>query len=156
MKLEHFAVKDEKGFRITERKTFEHGLSLLPNGNYTVTVEKRKKKRSNPFNNYYWGCVVTPCAHFLRQDWGDVIETEKGVQPVNNDFAHEHLLRCCNTDTVVNEAGEEMTFTFRTSKGEGNTSDAFYAYVERCKKLLFLRWNYTCAEQGDQLEIDSQ
>jgi len=155
MKLEHFATKKDGKFTITQRKTFEEGLSLLPDGNYTVIVEKRKKKRSNPFNNYYWGCVVEPCAHFLRENWGDVIETELGPVPVDSTYAHEWLLRRFNSVTVINEHGEEERFTLRTSKGEGNESDAFYKYVDRCKKGIFLEWNYTCAEQGDQLEIDS-
>ena len=156
MKIEAFAIKSPSGFKITARKTFEDGLNSLPDGNYTVIVEKRVKKRSVSFNRYYWIALVEPVMHFLIKDWGDVIETACGPVVVNKGFAHEWLLRNFNTDTVVNDAGEEMTVTLRTSSGDGNKSDNFRAYVERCKKGIFLRWNYHCKEEGDQLEIDSQ
>lgn len=58
-KIQYTAIKeDNKAFRIVNKPLLEKELNLLPKGRYTLTIEKYKKKKSNPQLGYYYACVL--------------------------------------------------------------------------------------------------
>jgi hypothetical protein len=148
----YYATKKDGKFTIHQSEELKKQWQNLKDGTYKIETTKAGS-RSGQANRYYHAAIVDTCMKCLINDWGDVIETSMGVVSVNHDFAHEWLLAKFNTDKVVNDEGEEMTVTFRTSKGEGNKKDHFGAYVERCRQGIFLQWGVHCPEAGEQLEI---
>lgn len=141
MKLEHFAIKDEKGFRITERKTFEEGLSLLPDGNYTVIVEKRKKKRSNNQNAYYWLTVA-----MIRDRLIDL------GHDVDSETTHEMLKGRLLYSEMIDENSGEIIKIPRSTKKLGTSE--FMDYIEDVKRFSAEVLDLVLPDPEDQLEIN--
>ena len=143
MKLEHFAIKDEKGFRITERKTFEEGLSLLPDGNYTVIVEKRKKIRSTQSNRYYWLLVA-----MIRDRLIDL------GHDVDSETTHEMLKGRLLYSEMIDENSGEIIKIPRSTKKLGTSE--FMDYIEDVKRFSAEVLDLVLPDAGSQIEIDSQ
>lgn len=142
MKLEHFAIKDEKGFRITERKTFEEGLSLLPDGNYTVIVEKRKKIRSTQSNRYYWLLVA-----MIRDRLIDL------GHDVDSETTHEMLKGRLLYSEMIDENSGEIIKIPRSTKKLGTSE--FMDYIEDVKRFSAEVLDLVLPDAGSQIEIDS-
>jgi len=142
MKLEHFAIKDEKGFRITERKTFEEGLSLLPDGNYTVIVEKRKKIRSTQSNRYYWLLVAMIRDRII--DLGHDVDSET---------THEMLKGRLLYSEMIDENSGEIIKIPRSTKKLGTSE--FMDYIEDVKRFSAEVLDLVLPDAGSQIEIDS-
>jgi hypothetical protein len=49
--------EDGKPYRVLNAKVFRHDLDSLPPGRYDHTVEKARKKKSNPQLGYLFACV---------------------------------------------------------------------------------------------------
>lgn len=58
MRYEFNMVSDGGKYRVVNRKLFVQCLSSFRGKPLTLTVERKKKKRSSPQNRYYWGVVV--------------------------------------------------------------------------------------------------
>lgn len=142
MKLEHFAIKDERGFRITERKTFEEELSLLPDGNYTVIVEKRKKKRSLSQNNYYFLLVA-----MIRDRLIDL------GHDVDSETTHEMLKGRLLYSEMIDENSGEIIKIPRSTKKLGTSE--FMDYIEDVKRFSAEVLDLVLPDAGSQIEIDS-
>ncbi len=142
MKLEHFAIKDEMGFRITERKTFEEGLSLLPDGNYTVIVEKRKKIRSTQSNRYYWLLVA-----MIRDRLIDL------GHDVDSETTHEMLKGRLLYSEMIDENSGEIIKIPRSTKKLGTSE--FMDYIEDVKRFSAEVLDLVLPDAGSQIEIDS-
>ncbi len=142
MKLEHFAIKDEKGFRITERKTFEEGLSLLPDGNYTVIIEKRKKIRSTQSNRYYWLLVA-----MIRDRLIDL------GHDVDSETTHEMLKGRLLYSEMIDENSGEIIKIPRSTKKLGTSE--FMDYIEDVKRFSAEVLDLVLPDAGSQIEIDS-
>ena len=141
MKLEHFAVKDEKGFRITERKTFENSLSLLPDGNYTVIVEKRKKIRSSQSNRYYFLLVG-----LIRDRLIDL------GHDVDSEMTHEMLKGRLLYSEMLDETTGEIIKIPRSTKKLSNSE--FAEYIEDVKRFSAEVLDLVLPNANEQLEID--
>lgn len=141
MKLEHFATKKDGKFTITQRKTFEEGLSLLPDGNYTVTVEKRKKKRSNSQNSYYWLLVA-----MIRDRLIDL------GHDVDSETTHEMLKGRLLYSEMIDENSGEIIKIPRSTKKLGTSE--FMDYIEDVKRFSAEVIGLVLPDPNDQIEID--
>lgn len=71
-KLTYKARKESDGgiFHIPNRKVMEEDLRRLPKGNYTLTIEKYRRNKSNPQLGYYFACVLPMFRQFaLDAGW---------------------------------------------------------------------------------------
>jgi hypothetical protein len=141
MKLEHFATKKDGKFTITQRKTFEEGLSLLPDGNYTVIVEKRKKKRSLSQNNYYFLLVA-----MIRDRLIDL------GHDVDSETTHEMLKGRLLYSEMIDENSGEIIKIPRSTKKLGTSE--FMDYIEDVKRFSAEVIGLVLPDPNDQIEID--
>ena len=58
MKLSYTGKVKQSGLHIYNRKQFDEDIKLFLEKDVTVTVEKKKRKRSLHQNNFYWGVVI--------------------------------------------------------------------------------------------------
>ena len=59
MKLEALAIKEQdKPFRVVNSDLFRGECDNLSPGRYRITVEKKRKNKSNPQLGYYYACVL--------------------------------------------------------------------------------------------------
>jgi len=71
-KLTYKARKESDGgiFHIPNRKVMEEDLRRLPKGNYTLTIEKYRRNKSNSQLGYYFACVLPMFRQFaLDAGW---------------------------------------------------------------------------------------
>lgn len=103
-----------------DRDRLKSALAAMKDGPVTLTIERKKPKRSIEANAYYWSVVVKLIAEDTGQDTESV---------------HEFLKREANAQHVemVNKAtGEVYESWVGGSTAALNVGD-FYAYVERCR-----------------------
>jgi hypothetical protein len=81
--------------------------------NITVTIAKRKKKRSTNQNSYYWAVIVPFWKQIFLDEWGEVYSQSQ---------THEFLKYNCNFVEKINkETGEIIRVSKSTT--ENSTTD---------------------------------
>ena len=89
-----------------------------------VTISKRKNKRSNDQNAYYWGVVVPIIQNCILDQWGEIVGIE---------YVHEFLKNNCNYIEVANEdTGEVLRRVKSTTENTTITQEDFHS---KCRKL---------------------
>lgn len=124
-----------------QRSSFLTDLSAFPDGDYVITIEKAKKKRSIEQNRYYFG-VVIPIVKQGLIDAGYRITTEG---------THEFLKSEFNVVELVNEHSGEIIKTIG-STSEMTTSkmmDYFAKITEWAAEFL----NVQIPQPGEQIKI---
>jgi hypothetical protein len=99
VKLTYTARIENGLMSIKGRKRFDKEIDVFNGKDVIVTIEKSKRKRSNPQNAYYWGVVVNIVYKGLI-DAG--YEREKLSSDVVHDFLKSKFLK----KDVVNNNGE--------------------------------------------------
>lgn len=125
-----------------QRSNFLSDVSKFKDGDYILTIEKRKKKRSVEQNRYYWG-VVVPLVKSGLNDTGWRMTT---------DGTHEYLKNEFNIIEVVNERSGEVIKTIGSST-EMSTSqmmDYFAKITEWAAEYL----NVNIPDPNEQLQIE--
>jgi hypothetical protein len=57
IRIETYCRVKKGELKIINSRLFKENIKGLPDGNYTISIEKRYNKRSNPQNAYLWGVV---------------------------------------------------------------------------------------------------
>ena len=75
MKTEVFIQTDDNGKVIAGRTTLAKALKQLSGLHLTVTIEKRKRKRSNEQNAYFHGVVVPMVSEAMTEaGWREAVD----------------------------------------------------------------------------------
>ena len=127
--LTYYGTKEGTDLRFPKRMRAEIAASL-PDGELEITVRRKRKRRSNEQNRYYWGCIVRDISETLRQDDPETGWTPDGVHEVLK-FKFLPLVRdwreYVNTDT-----GEAIREPMTTAK---LTTVEWETYSEHCRKF---------------------
>lgn len=125
-----------------KRAEFLTDLARFKDGNYTVTVEKTKKKRSIEQNRYYWGVVVPLVWEgYIHLGWEEMTLTG----------THNELLKTFNIIEVVNIHNGEIKRTIGSST-EMSTSQMM-DYFAKITRWAATELNVQIPEPGEQLTI---
>lgn len=87
--------------------------NLFPKGQFQITVQKRRKNRSNAQNSYYWAVIVPLVRDGLK---------DAGNMDVSNEIAHEFMkMKFLEKRKVFDRSGEvtelpSTTTTLTTSE----------------------------------------
>ena len=127
MKLTFNGQVKEGKLHITHRKEFDEQLTRL-SGDVELTIQKKRKTRSNPQNRYYWGNVIPICCEILK-DCGYLF---------THDHTHEFLKANFNTKPLANQkTGEVLSVPISTTE---LTTVEFEEYMERIRVWA---WDFT-------------
>lgn len=107
-----------------------------------VTVEKRKSKRSDAQNKYYWSCIVQDEIDCIKQNWGEIW---------SKDDIHSFNKVYFFGDEKVNETTGEI---FKVPKSSITTKDNFSEAIEKIKQFFHLQFNYRIREANEHLFND--
>lgn len=110
-------IPDNRGLLSSHVKSFE-GMDVQ------LTISKRRKRRSNDQNAYYWGVVVAMTREGINEAWGEHLSLEE---------AHHILKFQCNYAEHVNEATGEIIKIPKTTTELSTTE--FEEYLERCRRF---------------------
>lgn len=107
-----------------------------------LTVEKRKKKRSDGVNRYWWGVVI--------------VVIQRGMNELGNDFTkeqtHEFLKANFAFNEVVNEDTGEI-YRIPRSTADMNGED-FWELIEKVTRFAAEYLNEVIPPPGEQAKMD--
>lgn len=89
-----------------------------------VTFKRRRNKRSNAQNNYYWKVIVGYFMDAIYDSWGEIMGKEE---------VHNFLKSHCNVEEMVNEDTGEIV---RRPRGVSENDTAQEVeYHQKCRQL---------------------
>jgi len=143
--MKHNGVITPQGaLRIYNRPLFEEEVRAMSREKdlaVTVEVKVKKYKRSNEFNNYYWGVVVAMIVERLRELGHDV----------DRDLTHEFLKgRFLYSELTDPSTGEVMRIPKKTSE---LATGEFMDYLEHVKQFAAETLDLYIPDPNEQLEI---
>ena len=143
--MKHNAVITPQGaLRIYNRPLFEEEVRAMSRDKdlaVTVEVKIKKYRRSNEFNNYYWGVVVAMIVERLRELGHDI----------DRDLTHEFLKgRFLYSELTDPGTGEVMRIPKKTSE---LATGEFMEYLEHVKQFAAETLDLYIPDPNEQLEI---
>lgn len=127
---------------LNNQKAFIKDLALLNGLEVMVTVEKKKKKRSNPQNRYYHGCVIPSIKHAMEA---------KGFFIQSNEIVHELMKVKFLKGEIINVATGEIIETIGSTT-KLNTLD-FENYLEQVRAWAASYLDCIVPLPNEQIEI---
>lgn len=122
-RLELYGHIDEKGaFHLHNRQRFEEWTRKHPGRDVACRFERKRSRRTDPQNRYYWGVVVKEIGIRLR-DLGHDWLTDEDV--------HDMMKLKFNYERIVSDAGEVLDMPKSTAD---ITTTQFIEYTERVKQ----------------------
>ena len=127
---------------LNNRNSFMRDLVALEGLEVMLTVEKKKKRRSNAENRYYWGCVIPSIRHAMES---------KGFLIQNNETIHELLKVKFLKGEIINLATGEIIETIGSTTRL--TTTAFEEYLEQIRAWAAQYLECIIALPSEQSEI---
>lgn len=94
-----------------------------------LTFEKPRKKRSNPQNAYYWGCLIPITQQAILEEWGDVWTAEMCHEFYKSKFLfHERV----NEDT-----GEVIRIPKSTTENSTTDQEVYHSDIREFLREWF-------------------
>lgn len=143
--MKHNGVITPQGaLRIYNRPLFEEEVRAMSRDKdlaVTIEVKVKKYRRSNEFNNYYWGVVVAMIVERLRELGHDI----------DRDLTHEFLKgRFLYSELNDPSTGEVMKIPKKTSE---LATGEFKDYLEHVKQFAAETLDLYIPDPNEQLEI---
>lgn len=144
--MKHNGVITPQGaLRIYNRPLFEEEVRAMSREKdlaVTIEVKIKKYRRSNEFNNYYWGVVVAMIVERLRELGHDV----------DRDLTHEFLKgRFLYSELTDPSTGEVLKIPKKTSE---LATEEFKDYLEHVKQFAAETLDLYIPDPNEQLEIE--
>ena len=123
LKLEYQGKVENGVLNVVHRKRMTEDIKQFEGKNVIITLTRKKKKRSNPQNKYYWGVVVPVVKQGLR---------DAGYPIMGIDKVHDYLKLEFLRDLLVNEdTGEVITVIKSTTELSTSEFMDFLAQVQQ-------------------------
>lgn len=141
-KVEQYGYVQDGELKILNRKQFNSEIKGFPNCDVQIIV-KKKGKRSNPQNRYYWGIVIDAIRReFLRR--GDKYTPEE---------IHEGLKAKFNPKSTGDQETGEAIFITGDTTTEMNKEE-FGSYLDRIIEWANKSLEIVIPEAGTQTAIE--
>tara|TARA_R110000868_G_scaffold350640_1_gene611890 strand:+ start:330 stop:776 length:447 start_codon:yes stop_codon:yes gene_type:complete len=140
-----FNSKVLNGKLVSNRKPLNDFIATFEGKEITITVAKKKKKRSNPQNSFYWGVVVPIVKDGLKGN-GILANTEQTHELLKNRFLKIDL---------ANEDTGEVLFQSVKSTSELTTSQ-FMEYLAEIQQFSAEFLGVQIPEPNEQINIQLQ
>lgn len=132
----------EKGKLSRNRKTLAQTIRQFEGKEIQITIERKRKKRSNRQNRYYFGVIVLILKQCLEWEWGERIDIET---------AHDVLKTNCNYKEIVNEnTGEIIRVPQSTAVLNTGESEDYY---ENCRQFIRRLFNTEVPLPNEEIEL---
>ena len=142
MKIQYNGKVSANGLKIYNRGQFDKDILMFLDKEITLTIERKKKKRSIEQNSYYWG-VVVPLVKEGLIDVGYRVGLEQSHNYLRDHFAKGEL---------VNEKTGEI-LPIKLSTTDMTTTD-FMGYIEQIQQWSAEYLNIQIPDPNEQLTIE--
>lgn len=128
--------------KMSNKDTFIKFAMSLNCKEFNITIEKKRSKRSNEQNRYYWGVVV----QLMKQGLNDI-----GYM-VDDEATHDFIKAEFNSKVIVNEGtGESKNIPMTTTN---MTKTEFSEMIEKIKIFASEWLGVYIPDPNEQIEID--
>jgi hypothetical protein len=127
----------------TNRDLLSDVIKNLEGKDIIITIEKKKKKRSNPQNSYYWGIVLPMMQTGFYNNLGEHV----GIQEAHEFLKGRFLFR----EVVNQELGEVIKLSKSTTE---LSTIQFEEYLDKIREFGLEFLNITIPLPNDTLTID--
>jgi hypothetical protein len=135
------SVKD--GVLATNRKYISDVIKTFEGANIIITIEKRKKKRSNNQNAFYYGVVIPIMMDAFKNMWGEYYSATE---------VHEALkAKYCFKEQINESTGEILQIPSSTTNF---STIEWELYIEKIRAFAFEWFNVTIPMPNEQITID--
>ena len=144
IQLKYTATVNDSGLHLHNRKRFDREVLTFAGKEVEVIVQRRRSKRSDQQNRYYWGGVV-PIVCMGLNDIG---------YRINEADTHEYLKATFLKDSIVNEnTGELLPMVGSTRK---LTTVEFMEYIQDIQRWAAEFLGVNVPDPGEQIQIEMQ
>lgn len=134
--------KVENGVVKTNRKALNEAIQQHDGKEITITIQRKRKTRSNLQNAFYWGCVIPIFQLAILEQWGE----RKSINEV-----HEFLKQNLHFTEKVNESTGEIIRLAKSTTVDSTVD--FMVYLEEIGKFGKEWFNIDVPEPNEVLEI---
>jgi imidazole glycerol phosphate synthase subunit HisF len=143
MKKIEINSKVENGQLVANRKAITDAIKSFEGQNIIISIEKRKKKRSNNQNAFYFGIVITIIQDAFKDAWGEYYSATE---------VHEALkAKYCFKEQVNENTGEILQIPSSTTN---LSTIEWEEYIEKIRAFAFEWFNVTIPMPNEQITID--
>jgi len=122
-RIELYGHIDEKGaFHLHNQQRFREWASKNPGREVACRFERKRSRRSDPQNRYYWGVVIKEIGMRLR---------DLGHEWLEDEDVHDMMKLKFNHERIVSEDGEVLELPKSTAS---LTTTQFIEYTEAVKR----------------------
>ena len=131
-----------KDGRPNNAKKLNEAFKSFEGKDVIVTIQKRKSKRSEQQNKYYWSCVIEDERACIREHWGDIFSKD--------DMHSFNKVYFFGEEKVIEATGDIV----RVPKSSITTKSDFSEAIEKIKQFFQLQFNYRIREANEDLFND--
>lgn len=135
--------KVENGVIKTNRKALNEAIQQHNGKEITITIQRKKKTRSNLQNAFYWGCVIPIFKAAILEQWGE----RKSINEV-----HEFLKQNLHFTEKVNESTGEIIRLAKSTTVDSTTD--FMVYLDEISKFGKEWFNIDVPEPNEQISLE--
>ncbi len=128
-----------KDGRPNNAKKLNEAFRAFEGKDVIVTIEKRKSKRSEQSNKYYWACVIEDERACIKEQWGEMWSKET-MHAFNKIYFF-------GEEKVIEATGEII----KVPKSSVTTQSDFSEAIEKIKQFFLLQFNYRIREANEEL-----
>ena len=131
-----------KDGRPNNAKKLNEAFKSFEGKDVIVTIQKRKSKRSEQSNKYYWACVIEDERACIKEHWGDIWSKD--------DMHAFNRVYFFGDEKVIEATGEIV----KVPKSSVTTQSDFSEAIEKIKQFFQLQFNYRIREANEDLFND--
>jgi len=128
-----------KDGRPNNAKKLNEAFRAFEGKDVIVTIEKRKSKRSEQQNKYYWACVIEDERACIKEQWGELWSKD--------DMHSFNKVYFFGDEKVIEATGEIV----KVPKSSITTKSDFSEAIEKIKQFFLLQFNYRIREPNEEL-----
>ena len=141
--MKHTITTEVKNGKLTRnRKLIMDVIASFDGKVIEITIQKKRKQRSNPQNRFYWGVIIPIWRNLLLNEWGEVH---------TNESTHEFLKMNFGYNERVDENTGEI-FRSPRSTTENSTVE-MEEYHEVLRQKAFEMFEAVIPLPNEQIEL---
>ena len=141
--MKHTITTEVKNSKLTRnRKLIMDVIASFEGKVIEITIQKKRKQRSNPQNRFYWGVIIPIWRNLLLNEWGEVH---------TNESTHEFLKMNFGYNERVDESTGEI-FRSPRSTTENSTVE-MEEYHEVLRQKAFEMFEAVIPLPNEQIEL---
>jgi hypothetical protein len=134
----------ENGTIKRNRQTLVDALKSFEGKEIEITIQRKRKRRSNEQGRYYFGVIVAIWRGLFRDEWGDILTVDETHERLKELFGHKE-------ERVVESTGEVLSITRSTTT---YTTTEMMEYQMKCQREAFDMFGATIPDPNEELELN--